>query len=112
MPADVKRAAAKGYRYVFVGGFMNEGMSEYFKQNARELQSDRSPRKAIHYIYPSSHETIEGNAAAVRERFREVRRSGPGKTGRDRPQSGRVRRSRFRSRSTLSSSRNISRHCS
>ena len=70
VPADVKRSA-RGYRYVFIGGFMNEGMSEYFKQNARELRLIGVPRKAIHYIYPSSQETIEGNAAAVREKFRE-----------------------------------------
>jgi pimeloyl-ACP methyl ester carboxylesterase len=70
VPADVKRSA-RGYRYVFVGGFMNEGMSEYFKQNARELRLIGVPRKTIHYIYPSSQETIEGNAAAVRDKFRE-----------------------------------------
>jgi pimeloyl-ACP methyl ester carboxylesterase len=78
MPAEVK-LAAKGYRYIFVGGFMSEGMSEYFKQNARELRAMGVPRKAIHYIYPSSHETIEGNAAAVCERFHEIAALGPEK---------------------------------
>jgi pimeloyl-ACP methyl ester carboxylesterase len=70
IPTDVKRAA-EAYRYVFVAGFMSEGMSEYFTQNARELAAMGVPRKAIHFIYPSSGETIEGNAAAVRSKFRE-----------------------------------------
>jgi pimeloyl-ACP methyl ester carboxylesterase len=70
VPADVKRAARR-YRYVFVGGFMSEGMSEYFKQNAKELRAIGVPRKSIHYVYPSSHETIDGNAAAVRGQFQE-----------------------------------------
>ena len=78
IPADVKRAAQR-YRYVFVGGFMSEGMSEYFKQNARELRAMGVPRKAIHFIYPSSHETIEGNAAAVRAKFHEFAAMGPEK---------------------------------
>ena len=78
IPTDVKRVA-RGYRYVFVGGFMNEGMTEYFKQNARELRAVGVPRQAIHYIYPSSHETIEGNAAAVRARFQEFAARGPEK---------------------------------
>ena len=78
MPVAAK-LAAKGYRYVFVGGFMNEGMSEYFKQNARELRTMGVPRKAIHYVYPSSHETIERNAVAVRERFHEFAALGPEK---------------------------------
>jgi pimeloyl-ACP methyl ester carboxylesterase len=68
--ADVKRAARR-YRYVFVGGFMSEGMSEYFKQNAKELRAIGVPRKAVHYVYPSSHETIDGNAAKVRAKFEE-----------------------------------------
>jgi pimeloyl-ACP methyl ester carboxylesterase len=78
VPADVKRSA-RSYRYVFVGGFMNEGMSEYFKQNARELRAIGVLRKAIHFIYPSSHETIEGNAETVRGKFQEFAALGPEK---------------------------------
>jgi pimeloyl-ACP methyl ester carboxylesterase len=70
LSTDVKRAA-HGFRYVFVGGFLSEGMSEYFKQNVQELRAVGIPREAIHYIYPSSEETIEGNAALVRDKFRE-----------------------------------------
>ena len=71
-------------------GFMNEGMSEYFTQNARELVAIGVPRKAIHYIYPSSGETIEGNAAAVRNQVSGIRGPGRGKAGRDRPQPRRL----------------------
>ena len=76
--ADVKRAARR-YRYVFVGGFMSEGMSEYFKQNAKELKAIGVPRTAVHYIYPSSRETIEGNASAVQGMFKEFAALGPEK---------------------------------
>ncbi len=78
VPADVKRAA-RSYRYVFVGGFMNEGMSEYFKQNAKELRAIGVPRKAVHYVYPSSQATIEENAATVRGKFQEFAALGPEK---------------------------------
>jgi pimeloyl-ACP methyl ester carboxylesterase len=78
IPANVKRAA-RSYRYVFVGGFMSEGMSEYFKQNAKELKAIGVPRTAVHYIYPSSGETIEGNAAAVRRKFQDFAALGPEK---------------------------------
>jgi pimeloyl-ACP methyl ester carboxylesterase len=78
VPANIK-LAARSFRYVFVGGFMNEGMSEYFKQNARELRAIGVPRRAVHYIYPSSHETIEGNAEAVRGKFQEFASLGPEK---------------------------------
>jgi hypothetical protein len=67
---DVRRSA-ESYRYVFVAGFMNEGKTEYFKQNAGELRAIGVPRTAIHFIFPSSKETLEGNAATVRAKFEE-----------------------------------------
>jgi pimeloyl-ACP methyl ester carboxylesterase len=70
VPREVRRSAGR-FRYVFVGGFMSEGMSEYFKQNAHELRAMGVPRTSIHYIYPSSRETIDGNAEAVDHKFRE-----------------------------------------
>ena len=78
IPADFKHGV-RAYRYVFVGGFMNEGMSEYFKQNAKELRAIGVPRTAIHFVYPSSRETIDGNAAAVRGKFQEFAALGPEK---------------------------------
>ncbi len=70
LSADVKDAA-KRFRYVFVGGFMSEGMSEYFKQNAQELRALGVRRDAIHYIFPSSNENTKGNAGEVRDLFQE-----------------------------------------
>jgi pimeloyl-ACP methyl ester carboxylesterase len=70
IPTDVKKAA-RDYRYVFVAGFMNEGTSEYFKQNAQELAAIGVSSKSINFIYPSSGKTIEENSAFVRDKFHE-----------------------------------------
>ncbi len=37
------------------------------------------PRRSIHFIYPSSHETVEGNAEAVCSQIRQIARKGPEK---------------------------------
>ncbi len=76
IPGKIKDGASH-CRYVFVGGFLNEGMSQYFKQNARELRLLGVPRAAIHYIYPSSHESVEGNAELVRGEFQKIASEGP-----------------------------------
>jgi pimeloyl-ACP methyl ester carboxylesterase len=73
---DATARAARRFRYVFVGGFGNERMAGYFKENGRELLTRGVPPGAIHHVYPSSHKTIEENADEVRERFLEVSREG------------------------------------
>jgi pimeloyl-ACP methyl ester carboxylesterase len=73
----IHAGAARGFRYVFVGGFHNERMPGYFSQNARELRARGVPRRAIHFIYPGSDETVEGNAGEVCDRFLEIAREGP-----------------------------------
>ncbi len=78
IPAEVRRTA-RGYRYVFVAGFLNEQMSGYFMQNAQELRAKGVPRSAIHFVYPSSHKTVEENAEGVRARFQEIAALGPEK---------------------------------
>ena len=55
-------------------------------QNARELRARGISRQMIRFLYPSSHETFEGNSELIRSKFSEIAR-GAGKTGRDRPQS-------------------------
>ena len=75
-PGEVEEGARR-FRYVFVGGFCNERMPGYFAQNARELRARGIPRRAIHYIYPSSHRTIEENFAEVRDRFLAIGGEGP-----------------------------------
>ena len=48
-------------------------------QNAKELRAQGVPRRAIHFIYPSSHKTVQENAEAVRAQFQEIARLGPEK---------------------------------
>jgi pimeloyl-ACP methyl ester carboxylesterase len=70
---------ARRYRYVFVGGFHNERLPGYFAQNARELRARGVPKEAVHFIFPSSHNSVAGNARAARERFEEIACEGPEK---------------------------------
>jgi pimeloyl-ACP methyl ester carboxylesterase len=78
VPAEVEQGAGR-FRYVFVGGFRNERMRGYFVQNAKELRARGISRKMIHFLYPSSHKTIEGNSEAIRSKFSEIAREGPDK---------------------------------
>ncbi len=78
LPPRVTIIALK-YRYVFVGGFLNERMPGYFTANVRELRTAGVSRDAIFQIFPSSHESIDGNAAEVRARFEEIAALGPEK---------------------------------
>jgi pimeloyl-ACP methyl ester carboxylesterase len=70
---------ARRYRYVFVGGFHNERLPGYFTQNAKELRAIGVPKKAIHFIYPSSHRTVAENARGVRHQFEDIAEQGPEK---------------------------------
>ncbi len=70
---------ARRYRYVFVGGFHNERLPGYFAQNARELRAKGIPKDAVHFIFPSSHDTVTGNSRVVREQFEEIAALGPEK---------------------------------
>jgi hypothetical protein len=70
---------ARRYQYVFVGGFHNERLPGYFAQNAKELRAIGVPKQAIHYIYPSSHKTVDGNAKVVRRQFEDIADLGPEK---------------------------------
>ncbi len=78
IPDKVSRKA-RHYRYVFVRGFHNEQMPGYFALNVKELRAHDVPRRAVHFISPSSHETPAGNAELVRSRFLEIARQGPEK---------------------------------
>jgi len=76
VPPEVDRAAQKN-RYVFVGGFWNERMRSYFAQNAQELKARGVPRDQIHFIYPSSNQSIDENAEQVRAGFQDIVSAGP-----------------------------------
>jgi pimeloyl-ACP methyl ester carboxylesterase len=78
VPGDVERGAGR-FRYVFVGGFHNERRPGYFVENARELRNRGIDKRLIDFLYPSSDETIEGNAEAIRSRLFEIGRKGPEK---------------------------------
>jgi hypothetical protein len=77
-PAKVK-SAARRYQYVFVGGFHNERLPGYFAQNAKELRAIGIPWRAIHFIFPSSDETVVGNSESVQDRFEEIADGSPEK---------------------------------
>jgi hypothetical protein len=70
---------ARRYRYVFVGGFHNERLPGYFAQNARELRAKGVSRDAVHFIFPSSHQTVAGNSRIVCEQFEDIAALGPEK---------------------------------
>jgi len=74
---DTAIEEARRYRYVFVGGFHSERLPGYFAQNAKELRARGVPKTAIHFIYPSSGETVDGNARMVRASFEDIARQGP-----------------------------------
>src|SRR5262245_6165401 len=76
IPAPVSLAASS-CRYIFVAGFYNERMPNYFAQNARELRDWGVPAELIHTIAPSSDRTLAENAEGVRERFQQLADLGP-----------------------------------
>jgi pimeloyl-ACP methyl ester carboxylesterase len=78
VPARVE-SHAREFRYVFVSGFWNEQMPGYFAQNVKGLVAHGVPRGHIYRIEPSSHRTLEENAAEVRDRFLEIAREGDGR---------------------------------
>jgi pimeloyl-ACP methyl ester carboxylesterase len=75
IPRKVRRSA-RCYRYIFVGGFHSERMPGYFAQNAKELRAVGVPKGAIHFVYPSSHDTVEENADLVRSAIKRIARAG------------------------------------
>jgi hypothetical protein len=76
VPESVARRA-RGFRYVFVGGFQNERMPGYFSQNAKELRAHGVPRRSIHFLFPGSQATVEENRAVVRDEFLRIAGAGP-----------------------------------
>lgn len=76
VPAAVAQQAAT-YRYIFVGGFANERMPGYFAQSERALRARGVPRRAIHFIFPSSHRPFDDNCDGVAKKFLEIAAAGP-----------------------------------
>ncbi|MFO0951254.1 MAG: hypothetical protein U0835_08895 [Isosphaeraceae bacterium] len=76
LPRAVENTA-RGYRFVFVGGFRNERMPAYFSQNVKELRRCGVPRTSIHRVEPGSDTTVEGNAKRFREEVTRLSEKGP-----------------------------------
>src|SRR5262245_55886677 len=68
LPGAVERRARQ-FRYVLVGGFANERMPGYFPQCGKELRARGVAPGSIHFIFPSSHKTLDGNSHDVRARL-------------------------------------------
>lgn len=76
VPKDVRREA-RGFRFVFVGGFASERLPGYFRRNMKALRACGVPRGAIHAVFPPSRGTLEENADAFGRRIREIADEGP-----------------------------------
>jgi hypothetical protein len=76
IPGDTLRRA-RGFRYVFVGGFRGERMRGYFAQNTAELKALGVPGRAIHVVHPGSDRTVEENRGEVRREFLRIAGEGP-----------------------------------
>lgn len=76
VPEEAARRA-RGFRYVFVGGFAGELMPGYFDQNVRELVALGVPPGSVHAVFPSSHRATAANVGALRAEFRRLADLGP-----------------------------------
>lgn len=66
VPENTKRKAA-GFHYIFVAGFLNEGIVGYFSENIKELKRLGVPARSISIVSPCSGKTFEENSAIIRE---------------------------------------------
>jgi hypothetical protein len=76
LPREARRGA-QAFRYVFIGGLANEYLPGYFAQSAKELQVLGVPRGSIHFIHPSSRQSITENLDTVRKEMRRIAATGP-----------------------------------
>jgi hypothetical protein len=78
-PARPLHPSAADAEYVFIGGFLNEGLHGYFADNIRALTDAGVPRARIHELYPSSAQTVEENVPWLSGRLGEVTGSSQGR---------------------------------
>jgi pimeloyl-ACP methyl ester carboxylesterase len=78
IPDDVRRNAGR-YQYVFINGLDIGFTQGCFVQNAKELRVQGVPSEAIHFIEPSSRETVADNAESVRTKIKAIAAMGPEK---------------------------------
>lgn len=75
--SEAIEARSAGFRYVFVGGFLNERKPGYFGQNIKELRAHGVPWERIHEIYPSSRKTVDESREEIRDAFENIASAGP-----------------------------------
>lgn len=62
LPKPKLSSAVQSYEYVFVAGFLNEGLLGYFKDNKDLLEEVGISKQQIHVLKPSSQEGVIKNA--------------------------------------------------
>jgi pimeloyl-ACP methyl ester carboxylesterase len=78
IPDHARRNAVR-FRYVFITGLDIGFLQGCFVQNAKELRAQGVPASAIHFIDPSSQETIAENARSIRSQIVKIAAQGPEK---------------------------------
>ncbi len=63
-------------QYVFVAGFLNEGICGYFEDNIATLRALGVAETKIHSIFPRSNQGVEQNASELYERLFDLSRQG------------------------------------
>lgn len=63
------------FHFVFVGGFLNEGLPGYFSDNSNALLDAGVSRDRIHFIFPNSDHSVEENYIDLKWQLRELRES-------------------------------------
>lgn len=65
----------KKFEYVFVAGFLNEGVIGYFKDNKKALLRAGIPKKQIHIINPSSSRSFSKNIPSILKKLKRIKNS-------------------------------------
>lgn len=67
--SDEDKITARSFQYVFVGGFLNEGIINYFSDNILALKNEANIEN-ISIVYPPSSQNIEENSEYIMKNLR------------------------------------------
>jgi len=70
--SELEQKNSQKYSYVFIAGFLNEGLLSYFKDNIDVLEEMGISKSDIHVIRPSSSQSIEENIPYFKKKLEEV----------------------------------------
>ncbi len=73
MAPIIQKKIVKKFEYVFIAGFLNEGLLGYFKDNKKALLVNGVPKKQIHIINPSSNKGLSQNIPLILKKLKEIR---------------------------------------